>query len=215
MKRLIIAAALASTTIAGIAAAQNAAPAAQPTATSTAHGAAKRGMMLDQNKDGVITRAEVIAVANERFAKLDKNGDGKISGDERPGRRGATKPDMTREQLQQKMLASFDAADANKDGKIDQNERQSMRGDRGRKGHGMRHGGQFGGGEMRQLMKADANRDGVVTKAEATAAAQAMFDRFDTNRDGKIDQAERDAARDKTRRGPARANTGAPAGTQR
>jgi hypothetical protein len=44
-------------------------------------------------------------------------------------------------------------------------------------------------------MRADANRDGILTKAEATAAAAAMFDRADTNKDGRIDHAEQDAAR--------------------
>ena len=48
---------------------------------------------------------------------------------------------------------------------------------------------------MGMMMGADANRDGVLTKAEAVAAAGAMFDRVDTNRDGRIDAAERQAAR--------------------
>jgi len=41
----------------------------------------------------------------------------------------------------------------------------------------------------------DANHDGVVTRAEATAAAEKRFAELDTNHDGKISQAERDAKR--------------------
>jgi Ca2+-binding EF-hand superfamily protein len=204
MKRLIIAAALAGTTLAGIASAQTA---ASPAAPTRGH----RAMALDLNKDGVISRAEVTAAADARFAQLDANRDGKISASERPNKRGANKPDMTRDQLRQKALARFDRADGNKDGKIEQTERQAMRGKPGRdrpgRGEGSiggpgrdgpgregRHGGRHGGG-MGALTLADTNRDGVITRAEATAAAQTLFDRVDTNRDGRIDQAERQAAR--------------------
>jgi hypothetical protein len=207
MKRLIIAAALAGTTLAGIASAQSAAPAAAP---ARGH----RAMALDLNKDGIISRAEVTAAADARFAQLDANRDGKISASERPNKRGADKPDMTRDQLRQNALARFDRADGNKDGKIEQTERQAMRGKRGdRPGRGDgpgrdgpsregRHGGRHGGG-MGALTMADANRDGVITRTEATAAAQTLFDRVDTNRDGRVDQAERQAARGamKMRRG--------------
>ena len=63
---------------------------------------------------------------------------------------------------------------------------------------------------MGMMMRADANRDGILTRAEATTAAQAAFDRIDTNRDGRVDQAERDAARQqmKMRRGGDSAATG-------
>ncbi|WP_245656464.1 EF-hand domain-containing protein [Novosphingobium naphthalenivorans] len=39
----------------------------------------------------------------------------------------------------------------------------------------------------------DANKDGVITRAEAQKAAEEMFTRLDVNKDGKIDQADRDA----------------------
>lgn len=210
MKRIIIAAALAGTTITGIAAAQTAGQTTAPTAAGKFRG--DRGMGLDLNKDGVITRADVIAATDARFAKLDANKDGKITADERSGRR-TNMPDITQEQMRQAALARFDRADANKDGKIDATERQAMRGmHRGGRGgpDGMRHGGRGHGGAMAAMAMADTNRDGVVTKAEAVAATQAMFDRLDTNRDGKIDQAERDAARDamKARRGGGAAQPG-------
>ncbi|MEG3165932.1 hypothetical protein U1701_15140 [Sphingomonas sp. PB2P19] len=40
------------------------------------------------------------------------------------------------------------------------------------------------------MMRADANGDGIVTRAEALAEAGVRFDRIDANHDGKIDQAE-------------------------
>ncbi|UZW54997.1 calcium-binding protein [Sphingobium sp. JS3065] len=52
--------------------------------------------------------------------------------------------------------------------------------------------GPRGGG---MLMRADANKDGAVTKAELTAALEARFVRLDANKDGKIDQADRDIIR--------------------
>lgn len=39
----------------------------------------------------------------------------------------------------------------------------------------------------------DANGDGVVTRAEAMAGAEALFARLDVNKDGKLDQADREA----------------------
>ena len=40
------------------------------------------------------------------------------------------------------------------------------------------------------MMRADANGDGIVTRAEALAEAGTRFDRMDANHDGKIDQSE-------------------------
>ncbi|MCJ2178639.1 EF-hand domain-containing protein [Novosphingobium album (ex Hu et al. 2023)] len=39
----------------------------------------------------------------------------------------------------------------------------------------------------------DADKDGVITRAEAQKAAEDMFVKLDVNKDGKIDQADRDA----------------------
>ncbi|WP_404479771.1 hypothetical protein [Novosphingobium sp. BL-52-GroH] len=45
----------------------------------------------------------------------------------------------------------------------------------------------------------DANGDGTVTRAEAQAAATAMFARLDVDKDGKLDQADRDLGRQQMR----------------
>lgn len=44
----------------------------------------------------------------------------------------------------------------------------------------------MGRGPMGPFARADANGDGVVTRAEWVAAANARFDKFDTNKDGKL-----------------------------
>ena len=54
-------------------------------------------------------------------------------------------------------------------------------------------GGPMMGG---MLMRADANGDGVVTRDEATAAADTRFDRLDANHDGTVTADEMRAARD-------------------
>ena len=56
---------------------------------------------------------------------------------------------------------------------------------------GMMPGG-FGGD--RWFDRADANKDGKVSLAEASAGPLAMFDRVDTNHDGKISPEERSIA---------------------
>ena len=66
------------------------------------------------------------------------------------------------------------------------------------------------------MMRADANGDGIVTRAEALAETGVRFDRMDANRDGKIDQAELSAMAEmrRARRGdmaPARAPAPTPA----
>jgi hypothetical protein len=49
------------------------------------------------------------------------------------------------------------------------------------------------------LMRADANGDGTVTRAEALAAADTRFDRLDTDRDGTLTPEETRAAREAMR----------------
>ena len=133
--------------------------------------------------------ADKIEQADARFDRLDADKNGKLTAGEHRGRRGGAEAEVTREQFRERAGQRFDRMDANKDGRIDAAERQAMR-DKWKGKRGGRHGGGMG-----MMMGADANRDGVLTKAEAVAAAGAMFDRVDTNRDGRIDAAERQAAR--------------------
>jgi len=50
----------------------------------------------------------------------------------------------------------------------------------------------FGGGDAASALldKADANHDGVITRAEFAAARDARFDRMDRNHDGAVDMSD-------------------------
>lgn len=50
---------------------------------------------------------------------------------------------------------------------------------------------QQGGGGLAMLRAADANHDGLITRAEAQFARGAMFGRLDADHDGYLSQAER------------------------
>jgi len=93
----------------------------------------------DINNDGVVTKAEMLADTDARFAKLDVNKDGKISKDERPGGgegrggrmmgRADTDGDGAISLDEQRAQATkrFDRVDTNGDGKIDKAEGDAAR----------------------------------------------------------------------------------------
>jgi hypothetical protein len=54
-------------------------------------------------------------------------------------------------------------------------------------------------GPRMERPRIDANGDGTVTRAEAQAAATALFARLDVNKDGKLDQADRELGRQQKR----------------
>lgn len=161
-----------------------------------------------------MTRADVTAQVKAHFAEMDSNKDGAVTQAEIDAGRAAHMAKM-----QDEMFAKIDT---DKDGSIsraefDAHHQHMMGGDMPPPppgeaapppppmgGHGgmkmmrMEHGG-MGGMEARMFTMADANKDGKVTEAEATAAALARFDRVDTNKDGTISDAERQAAREKMR----------------
>ena len=66
---------------------------ARPAAAKAKYDPAKQFSRLDTNKDNMLDAAEIEALIKRRFAALDKNADGFLSGDELPGRKAAeTKP---------------------------------------------------------------------------------------------------------------------------
>jgi Ca2+-binding EF-hand superfamily protein len=208
MRKFLLAAALAGAAVSGL--------------TGTALLAQYAGNVArgDTDNDGFISRAEFNARAEERFARMDTNKDGKISADEMqgPGSRmlaGAVGPDGTVSKAAFLRLSNdrFDKLDTNHDGKLSDTEMQAMRGRFGGRGHGGPGGrggpdgdgsgpppppGDIGGPHRHHghfLEKLDANGDGRISRDEMRANADKRFDKLDTNHDGYIDKAEMDALR--------------------
>lgn len=153
--------------------------------------------MADANKDGNLTRAELSQALTARFAKMDTNGDGKITKEEREASRAA------------RLDARFASLDADKNGQISKTEfaaGHEGRMDGDRRGPGKPDGGPHmhgahmrgpGGGMMGGGMggRADADKDGTLTRDEYMAGPLAMFDKADANKDGTVTAAEQQAVR--------------------
>ncbi|MBW4329401.1 EF-hand domain-containing protein [Stakelama sp. CBK3Z-3] len=200
MKKVFLAAALAATSISGVAfAAAQDAPAMQ----------GKKHFGPDANQDGIVTRQEAIAASDAMFARMDTNHDGQLSADElKMGRhhRGGRHHRMDPER-KKAMMEKFDT---NKDGQLSDAEKQAARaamkehrqarnGDRkgpeGRPDKGQR--------QARMMARVDTDKNGSISQAEFRAAAMQRFAKADANNDGRIDKAEREAihAKMKERRG--------------
>jgi Ca2+-binding EF-hand superfamily protein len=160
-----------------------------------------------------MTRAAMMQMVQERFAKLDTNKDGFITQAEMDAGRTAMR-ERTAERMKQRESTMFDRMDANHDGEISRAEFDSAHNAMAARMDGM-HGMQMGmdGMHMRMRMMhagmaghmfaaADTNKDGRVSLQEATAAGAAHFDRLDTNHDGTVTPDEMRAAH-KAMRGPA------------
>tara|TARA_R110000787_G_scaffold84077_1_gene180415 strand:+ start:637 stop:1230 length:594 start_codon:yes stop_codon:yes gene_type:complete len=142
-----------------------------------------------------MTRADVEAKVKDHFAMVDANKDGAITQDEIKARHEAMRAE--------RKDAHFKKMDTNSDGSINRAEfdaaHSGMRdgkgwsrgkgdGDHkmGHRGHGM---AMKMGGKM--FEKADANKDGKVTLAEATSTALTHFDQVDADKNGTVTAAER------------------------
>lgn len=138
-----------------------------------------------------ITKADFLKQAQEHFALMDANKDGKVTLEERRAARqgqgrgmACTQQDLTKAEFLKQAEAHFALMDTNKDGKITADERQS------RRGPGMRGGRQGQGmGRMGASMPAE------ITQADHLKWAETRFDQMDTNKDGTVTTAERQAAR--------------------
>ena len=158
---------------------------------------------------GPTTRAEAQAKVQERFAKIDANKDGAITQAEFDAHRTAMKAEWQAKRAERR-AEMFAKLDADKNGQLSKAEFSAPRPDRG-EGHDMGEGehrgghrgghhrgggmmgmGGMGGGDW--FARLDANKDGKVTLAEASAQALAMFDKADANKDGTLTPEERKAA---------------------
>jgi len=128
---------------------------------------------FDSNKDGRVTKAEADAVFATKSVDIAHAG----PGDSKPKHNWdalVTRFDTNKDGAISK--AEFDAGHAKRTDRVA--DRRSKRGLSGA-----------------MFAMADADKDGRVSLAEATAAATAHFDRVDTNRDGTLSPEERRAAR--------------------
>ncbi|WP_157216658.1 EF-hand domain-containing protein [Flavisphingomonas formosensis] len=140
---------------------------------------------------GPVTRTELKAKLDAKFAEADTDKDGVITRAEWDAARAAKRAERKDK--------AFDRIDANKDGSISRSEWDGPRPDRGPPpgadaGGGHHHHGMemAMGGEM--FDRLDADHDGKVTLAEFEAKPLEMFDRADTNHDGTVTPEERKAA---------------------
>lgn len=143
-------------------------------------------LRADANRDGVVTRAEVVAQAEVRFGRFDANRNGRVEPHERGA--GRTGRAMTAAEFQQRAQARFARLDTNRDGTLTVEER--------RKGPRAMRGARGPGGEHRGVHGRAGRHDAVaLTAVQFRDRALARFDRVDANRDGRVDTAEITAAR--------------------
>lgn len=144
-----------------------------------------------------VTRAAVEQRSAQAFDRLDANRDGKLDRADRAAREA------------ERRKARFDRIDTNHDGQVSYEEFTAMRaafgGPRherfGRRGEHRMGPNRFahGFGHLGMIRRADADKDGAITRAEFQGAALQPFDRLDANHDGTVTRDEAKAARDNMR----------------
>ena len=160
---------------------------------------------FDRNAD--VTRQQVVERADQRFARLDVNNDGRAT------------PEEARQAMQQRREQGagrmFERMDLNHDGSISRAEfdqargqmrehrceRRAQHGERmGMRGmHGPRRGGPGGPGARGEGAQRLFGEQGFVTREQMRERALARFDRIDANHDGTLTAAERRQAREQMR----------------
>jgi Ca2+-binding EF-hand superfamily protein len=133
---------------------------------------------MGDHPTGDMTRAQVVAMANAHFDRMDLNKDGRLDR-------------ADREAMHAKMAADmFDSTDANHDGTISRDEWNAgaakLAAMHGRGRPMMRH--------MAMMADADADGDRAISRDEFQKRALEHFDRADANHDGTISAAEREQA---------------------
>lgn len=217
MKQFLTAAAIGAMLTAGVAIAtqtQNPTPPKQPiTKAEMLARADARFDRLDTNKDGQLSAEERKAGMDAARQAMTERKGGELQDFMPGGRRGGarmgermmkrvdTNGDGMISKAEHRAMVEmrFARMDADKDGTIEAGEgRKKGWGKRGEGRDGKRMGmrGGRGGGMM---MMADANKDGVITRAEFDAQSAKHFAKLDTNSDGRIDAAEMTAQREKAR----------------
>ncbi len=138
---------------------------------------------LDANGDGKVTKDEFVAGPKARFGERDLNSDGKLSDDERHGRRGGMwgwgkGGERRKEQTLDNVIASADAKfkelDTDGNGSLDAAELGTAA--------GLRADNMV----KRMMHRVDKNNDGRISVDEFVAKAEKRFSSLDLDNDGKI-----------------------------
>lgn len=136
-----------------------------------------------------ITRDQAAARADQRFARLDADGDGRVTAAELRQIRAA-RAGQRQERRSERQARMFDRLDTNRDGHISREEfsqRRAARGNaEGRRGQ-MRAMDQRGERFVQRML----GDDGVMTRDEFRGRALERFARVDQNRDGVVTAQER------------------------
>ncbi len=134
----------------------------------------------DTDKDGKVTKAELTAFEEKKFAEIDADKDGSLTpGEFRAYRKAAM-------EAFRKDHPRPEREEAKKDGEKKPEERAEGKEGKPHHAKGPGRHGKGGGGAMRFIRLADTDENGQVSKAEATAAAEKLFAFMDTNKDGAI-----------------------------
>jgi Ca2+-binding EF-hand superfamily protein len=120
---------------------------------------------FDVNKDGEITKAEVLQVHGESFTTADADGDGFLTLDEM-----TTAPERLRQEQKE---AHFAKLDTNGDGSLSLEEFAGS--------PPAQHPGKQGGDPEKKLSKLDQDGDGQLSDAETSAPLLKVFKCLDTD----------------------------------
>jgi Ca2+-binding EF-hand superfamily protein len=156
---------------------------------------AQPGEVREHDRDGDVTRQQVIEHADHRFARLDLDHDGRATAEE--ARRAFA------QRREEQAGRAFERLDVDRNGSLSRAEfeqgrerraeRRLVRGPR----HGMRGRRHGGPGRHAERMFAE---QGFVTLEQMRERALARFDRLDLDRDGTLTASERRQSRDRFRR---------------
>lgn len=126
------------------------------------------GARADINKDGQLTKAELTAHTDQRFATIDANNDGQIQTTEME----AAKQARQAKRAERREARSGEAV-ANQPGEKWAGRRAGKRGQIDANGDGIIDREEFGAMALKRFDKTDANSDGVVTRDERAAVREA------------------------------------------